>query len=61
MTKKDKIIAGIASLVAAIAFVLLTGEAESADTQLLWSGSWMAVFAICAKVVEKHTENEEEA
>lgn len=44
-----KFVSNILLLIAVIALVLVTGEAETANAQLLWSGSWMAVVFICAK------------
>ena len=59
MTKKDKIITGIASFIGAIALVLMTGEAQDGSVDFLWTASWLGVFWASAKVVEKHCPDED--
>lgn len=56
---KKSIIKTICGVVAVISLVLVCGEAETMFRQILWSGSWMAVFAISAKGFEKCMSKEE--
>lgn len=56
---KKTIIKTIYGVVAAISLVLMCGESDIRINQLLWTGSWVAVFAISAKGFEKHMSNEE--
>lgn len=56
---KKSIIKTICGVVAVISLVLVCGESETLFKQILWSGSWMAVFAISAKGVEKCLSEEE--
>lgn len=55
-----KFVSNILLLIAVIALVLVTREAETANAQLLWSGTWMAVVFICAKAWEKLNPEEKE-
>ena len=57
---KKSVIKTICGVVAAISLVLVCGEAESVFNQILWSGSWLSVFAISAKGFEKCLTNEEQ-
>lgn len=58
---KAKIITTICAIVGALAlFVFLPAEAPTATGQLLWSGSWLFVFLLCAKGFEKYGEKEED-
>lgn len=57
---KKEILKTICGVVAAISLVLACGEAESVFNQILWSGSWLSVFAISAKGFEKCLTNEEQ-
>lgn len=49
-------------IIAAISFVMIPAEAETITLQVLWSGGWMAILAICAKILDKYylTEDEQE-
>ena len=58
---KAKIITTICGIVGALAlFVFLPAEAPTGELQLLWSGSWMFVFWLCVKGIEKYGEKEED-
>lgn len=41
-------------IIAAISFVMIPAEAETITLQVLWSGGWMAILAICAKILDKY-------
>ena len=57
---KSKIITTICSIVGALAlFVFLPAEAPTVGLQILWSGSWLFVFLLCAKGIEKYGNNEQ--
>ena len=56
---KSKIITTICAIVGALALVFLPAEASTLGLQILWSGSWLFVFLLCAKGIEKYGENEE--
>ena len=56
---KAKVITTICAIVGALALVFLPAEASTAGLQILWSGSWLFVFWLCAKGIEKYGENEE--
>ena len=57
---KAKIITTICSIVGALAlFVFLPAEAPTVGLQILWSGSWLIVFLLCAKGIEKYGNNEQ--
>lgn len=56
---KSKIITTICAIVGALALVFLPAEASTAGLQILWSGSWLFVFWLCAKGIEKYGEKEE--
>ena len=52
---KSKIITTICAIVGALAlFVFIPSEAPTGDLQILWSGSWLFVFLLCAKGIEKY-------
>ena len=58
---KSKIITNICAIVGALAlFVFLPAEAPTAGLQILWSGSWLFVFLLCAKCIEKYGNIDEE-
>ena len=58
---KAKIITTICAIVGALAlFVFIPSEASTSGTQVLWSGSWLFVFWLCAKGIEKYGEKEED-
>jgi len=40
-------------VVAVVSLVMVTGEADNAKTQLLWSLGWMAILAIDCKILDK--------
>ena len=50
---KAKIITNICAIVCALALVFLPAEASTIGLQILWSGSWLFVFLLCAKGIEK--------
>ena len=56
---KSKIIATICAVVGALALVFLPAEASTGGLQILWSGSWLFVFLLCAKGIEKYGNNEQ--
>lgn len=56
---KAKIITTICGIVGALAlFVFLPAEAPTAGLQVIWSGSWLIVFLLCAKGIEKYGDIE---
>ena len=56
---KAKIITTICSIVGALALFILPAEAPTVGLQILWSGSWLFVFLLCAKGIEKYGNNEQ--
>ena len=56
---KSKIITTICAIVGALALVFLPAEASTIGLQILWSGSWLIVFLLCAKVIEKYGNYEQ--
>lgn len=56
---KKSVIKTICGMVAVASLVLVCGEAESMFNQILWSGSWLAAFAIAAKGFEMCMTDEE--
>ena len=56
---KAKIITNICAIVGALALVFLPAEASTIGLQILWSGSWLFVFLLCAKGIEKYGNNEQ--
>ena len=56
---KSKIITTICAIVGALALFILPAEAPTVGLQILWSGSWLIVFLLCAKVIEKYGNNEQ--
>ena len=56
---KSKIITTICAIVGALALVFLPAEASTAGLQILWSGSWLFVFLLCAKGIEKYGNDEQ--
>ena len=56
---KSKIIITICAIVGALALVFLPAEASTIGLQILWSGSWLIVFLLCAKVIEKYGNYEQ--
>ena len=58
---KSKVITTICAIIGALAlFVFLPAEAPTGELQILWSGSWLFVFWLCAKLIDKYGEKEEE-
>ena len=56
---KSKIITNICAIIGALAlFVFLPAEAPTVGLQILWSGSWLFVFLLCAKGIEKYGNDE---
>ena len=51
---KSKIITTICAVVGALALVFLPAEAPTAGIQVIWSGSWLIVFLLCAKGIDKY-------
>ena len=56
---KSKIITTICAIVGALALVFLPAEASTIGLQIIWSGSWLFVFLLCAKGIEKYGNNEQ--
>ena len=56
---KSKIIKTICAVVGALALVFIPAEASTIGLQILWSGSWLFVFLLCAKGIEKYGNNEQ--
>ena len=51
---KAKIIITICAIIGALALVFLPAEAPTIGLQILWSGSWLFVFWLCAKGIDKY-------
>ena len=56
---KAKIITNICAIVGALALFILPAEASTIGLQIIWSGSWLFVFLLCAKGIEKYGNNEQ--
>ena len=56
---KSKIITTICAIIGALALFVLPAEASTVGLQILWSGSWLIVFLLCAKVIEKYGNYEQ--
>ena len=56
---KAKVIITICAIVGALALFVLPAEASTLGLQILWSGSWLFVFWLCAKGIEKYGNNEQ--
>ena len=56
---KAKIITTICAVIGALALVFLPAEASTIGLQILWSGSWLFVFWLCAKGINKYGEDEQ--
>ena len=56
---KSKIITTICAIIGALALVFLPAEASTVGLQILWSGSWLFVFWLCAKGIDKYGNNEQ--
>ena len=55
---KAKIITIICAIIGALALVFLPAEAPTVGRQILWSGSWLFVFWLCSKGIEKYGDDE---
>ena len=51
---KAKIITNICAIIGALALVFIPAEASTIGLQILWSGSWLFVFWLCAKGIDKY-------
>ena len=56
---KAKIITTICAIIGALALFVLPAEAPTIGLQILWSGSWLFVFLLCAKGIEKYGNDEQ--
>ncbi len=56
---KSKIITNICAIVGALALVFIPTEASTVGLQILWSGSWLFVFLLCAKGIDKYGNDEQ--
>lgn len=56
---KAKIITNICAIVGALALFVIPAEASTVGLQILWSGSWLFVFLLCAKGIEKYGNDEQ--
>ena len=56
---KSKIIITICAIVGALALVFIPAEAPNVGQQILWSGSWLFVFLLCAKGIDKYGDFEQ--
>ena len=56
---KSKIITTICAVDGALALVFIPAEASTVGLQILWSGSWLFVFLLCAKGIEKYGNDEQ--
>ena len=56
---KAKVITTICAIVGALALVFLPAEASTVGLQILWSGSWLFVFLLCAKGIDKYGKDEQ--
>ena len=56
---KAKVITTICAIVGALALFVLPAEASTIGLELLWSGSWLFVFLLCAKGIEKYGNDEQ--
>ena len=56
---KSKIITTICAIVGALALFVLPAEASTLGLQILWSGSWLFVFLLCAKGIDKYGNDEQ--
>ena len=56
---KAKVITTICAIVGALALVFIPAEASTIGLQILWSGSWLFVFLLCAKCIDKYGNDEQ--
>lgn len=56
---KAKVITTICAIVGALALFVLPAEASTVGLQILWSGSWLFVFWLCAKCINKYGNDEQ--
>ena len=54
---KSKIITTICSIIGALALFVLPAEASTVGLQILWSGSWLFIFWLCVKGIEKYGDD----
>lgn len=52
-TTIKRIIEAILAVIACVSFVMMTGEAADGSVSLPWSLSWLAVLAVCCKILDK--------
>ena len=50
---KKKVIEVFLTIIACLAFVLMTGETKNSSLQVLWTLGWGAVLAGCCRGLEK--------
>ena len=56
---KAKVFTTICAIVGALALVFIPAEASTLGLQILWSGSLLVVFLLCAKGIEKYGNDEQ--
>ena len=56
---KSKFITTICATVGALDRVFLSAEAPTAGLQIIWSGSWLIVFLLCSKGIDKYGDIEQ--
>ena len=56
---KSKVITTICAIVGALALFVLPAEASTVGLQILWSGSWLFVFWLCVKGIDKYGDYEQ--
>ena len=47
-------------IMASISFIMITAEADTILGQILWTSTWMLVFAIAARLLDSTIKEEEE-
>lgn len=58
-TMKARILKNFYALIAGISLFLTCAEAETAKTQIIWSGSMMAICAVSVKRFEHYMTDED--
>lgn len=48
-----KLLSAILLIICVLSLILMTGENPDGSINLLWTGSWLAVFFCCAKAWER--------
>ena len=56
---KAKVITTICAIVGALALVFIPAEASTVGLQILWGGSWLFVFLLCAKGIDEYGNDEQ--